>query len=57
MHTPVVKARYIKSRKIWKLYWLRASGKWEAYEPQREIKETDKMLKIIGEDAYGCFWG
>ncbi len=25
------KARYIKSKNIWKLYWMRASGKWESY--------------------------
>lgn len=57
IHEPVVKARYIKSSKTWKLYWMRASGKWEAYEPESEVKETDKMLKIIDEDAYHCFWG
>lgn len=57
MHEPIAKARYIKSRQLWKLYWMRASGKWEAYEPEPEIKSTEEMLKIIKEDAYHCFWG
>ena len=57
MHSPLAKARYFKSTKKWKLYWMRASGKWVSYEPAPEVKETDKMLKIIGEDSHGCFWG
>ncbi len=36
---------------------MRASGKWEFYEPNSEVKSTEEMLKIIGEDKYGCFWG
>lgn len=56
-HTPIAKARFIKSRKLWKLYWMRASGKWEPYEPHPEAKSTEEMLKIVGEDAYHCFWG
>ncbi len=26
---PFVKAKFVKSQKIWKIYWIRASGKWE----------------------------
>jgi len=26
---PFAKFKYIKSKKVWKLYWMRASGKWE----------------------------
>lgn len=57
MHSPLAKARFIKSSKLWKLYWMRASGKWVAYEPQSEVKTTEEMLTIIEEDKHGCFWG
>jgi len=57
IHSPIAKARYIKSKRIWKLYWMRASGKWEAYEPDFEVKITERLLQIISEDNYGCFWG
>jgi hypothetical protein len=57
IHEPIAKARFIKSRKLWKLYWMRASGKWVPYEPNAEVKSTEEMLTIIGEDQYGCFWG
>jgi hypothetical protein len=51
------KFRYIKSKKIWKLYWMRASGKWESYEPFPESSTLDKIIECIESDAYGCFYG
>jgi Protein of unknown function (DUF3024). len=41
------------SRK-WRLYWMRASGKWWFYG---EYKTFGKTLEIIKEDSRGCFWG
>lgn len=55
--TPVAKAKYVKSRGVWKIYWQRASGNWESYEPQAEVKGLAEFLEIVEEDAYGCFWG
>lgn len=54
---PIAKAKLIPSRKIWKLYWMRASGKWEPYEPESEVQTIERILKIIGEDEFHCFWG
>ena len=51
------KIKYIKSQKIWKLYWMRASGKWQSYEPFPEANNLEKLLSIIDEDSYGCFKG
>ena len=51
------KFRYIKSKKIWKLYWMRASGKWQSYEPHPESSNIESILHCIEEDAYGCFYG
>ena len=55
--SPVAKARYITSRNIWKLYWMRASGKWEPYEPKPEVQTIGRLLKIIDEGTFHCFWG
>lgn len=52
-----VKITYAKSRGIWKLYWKRASGKWNQYEPLRDSKNIDDLIAIIDEDRYGCFFG
>ena len=52
-----VKIRYYKSRKEWNLYWMRASGKWEIYEPLPEPTHLEKVIEIIKEDKHSCFFG
>ncbi|WP_218598837.1 DUF3024 domain-containing protein [Polaribacter sp. NJDZ03] len=49
--------RFYKTKKIWKLYWMRASGKWELYEPFSESTHLGKIIEIIKEDKHGCFYG
>ena len=51
------KIRYYKSRVEWNLYWMRASGKWEAYGPYPVATHLRKLLEIIKADNYGCFFG
>lgn len=57
VYSSIAKFTYVKARKIWKIYWMRASGKWELYEPKREVTSLSSGLKIIDKDQYGCFWG
>ena len=54
---PVAKATYVKSRKIWKLYWKRADLKWHSYKPFPESKAIEKIIDTIRNDVHGCFWG
>jgi len=56
-HIEYAKIRYYKSRQEWNLYWMRASGKWELYEPFPESTHLEKMISIIKEDKYACFYG
>lgn len=51
------KIRYVKSSKSWKLYWMRASGKWELYEPLSESFTLQEILTEIKNDVNGCFFG
>ena len=53
----VAKATFVKSRKVWKLYWMRADLKWHRYDPLSDTKSLQDVLKEIGEDPYCCFWG
>ena len=57
MELDFAKITYVKSRRIWKLYWKRASGKWDQYKPNFESKDIDKIIAIINEDRFGCFFG
>ena len=55
--SPFVKLRYVKSEALWHIYWIRASGKWQAYEPNPVAKNLKKALLVIDDDQYGCFFG
>ena len=54
---PFAKIRFYKSKQLWNLYWMRASGKWELYEPFSKSAHLDKIIKVIREDKHGCFFG
>jgi len=54
---PVIKAHYIKSQKIWKLYWMRGNLKWAPYEPFPIANDIETIFRVLEEDAYGCFYG
>ncbi len=55
----VARAKYIKSRDIWKIYWKRANGNWEPYRPggDFEVEDITEFFSILDEDKYGAFWG
>jgi hypothetical protein len=54
---PFAKLTYVKSRRIWKLYWRRASEKWESYEPKGPDRDLRALIQEIDKDLYGCFFG
>jgi hypothetical protein len=53
----VAKATYVKSQKIWKIYWQRADLKWHRYEPEPEVKHIEQFVALIERDDHACFWG
>ncbi|MBI9033446.1 MAG: DUF3024 domain-containing protein [Bacteroidales bacterium] len=57
MHSSFVRAKYVKSRNVWVVYWKRASGKWDKYEPNPEVDDLAVFFEVIGADEYGCFFG
>ena len=57
VESSVAKATYVKSREAWKVYWKRADGRWHRYEPAGELGSLEEVLALVGEDAYGAFWG
>ena len=40
IESPVAKTTYVKTQKIWKIYWQRADLKWHRYEPDPEVKKS-----------------
>jgi hypothetical protein len=51
------KATYVKTENLWKIYWMRASGKWELYHPAPTAKTLSEFLRVVDEDSRGCFHG
>ena len=54
---PIAKATYVKTQKIWKLYWLRADLKWHSFKPFPASNSLEEILEVIEQDSHGCFWG
>ena len=48
--TSVARVKYFKSRKLWRIYWMRGSGKWEMYESNEGVKDLSEFFKILDED-------
>jgi hypothetical protein len=57
IESPFAKASYVKSRKIWKIYWQRADLKWHAYPPHPEAKTLEEFFDIVNRDEHACFFG
>ena len=54
------KLTFVKTTGTWKLYWMRASGKWHAYDPDgatSAFKALRQALAVIEQDRCGCFFG
>jgi len=53
----VARARFLKSRAEWLIYWMRADLKWHRYDPVPEVGSLGEFLKVVAEDKHGCFFG
>lgn len=56
-HSPVAKATFIKTRNVWKVYWMRANLKWYPYNPVPTVSKLKKFLDLVAADEYHCFFG
>ena len=54
---PVAKATWVRTQKVWKIFWMRSDLRWHGYEPLAQVRTLDKVLEGVDADPYGCFWG
>ena len=54
---PIAKATYVKSQKLWKIYWQRADSKWHRFDPDPEVASIDEFIDIVERDEFACFYG
>ena len=55
--SPVAKATFVRSRAVWKVFWIRADLKWHAYPPRPQVRTIEQFLSLVEEDQAHCFWG
>lgn len=53
---PIAKATYIKTQKVWKIYWQKSDLKWHVYEPVATVKNLEEFLTVVGKNEYDCFF-
>jgi hypothetical protein len=51
------RATFVRSREVWKVYWMRADLKWHPYPPAPTVGTIEKFLRLVEEDGYCCFFG
>lgn len=57
MHSAFARITFVRAAGEWRLYWRRASGKWDRYEPAGTLNHLEQALEHVARDEYGCFFG
>lgn len=53
----IAKLTFVRSSRLWRIFWKRADGKWHRYPPCPEITSLAEALRVVDADANACFFG
>ena len=51
------KATFVKTREVWRVYWMRADLKWHPYNPAPIVATLEEFLALVTRDEHACFYG
>jgi len=57
IESAIAKATFVKSKSLWKIYWMRADLRWHLYEPMAFVETVEDFLVVVDRDQHGCFFG
>lgn len=57
MEHQVAKATYVRTQRVWKVFWQRADLKWHGYSPVPQVKSLEEFLALVEKDEHYCFFG
>lgn len=57
MEHAVAKTTFVRTRGVWRVFWMRRDLKWHGYEPAAELGSIEAVCRLVDEDAYACFFG
>lgn len=53
----VAKATYVRTRGVWRVFWMRRDLKWHSYDPAPEVRSIEEFVALVAEDQHACFFG
>lgn len=53
----IVKLDWVVGRKVWRIFWKKATGRWARYEPFPETDSLTEALDEVHADPLGRFFG
>ena len=57
MENPIAKIRFVRTQRLWQLFWMRQDLKWHGYEPAPVSDSLEQALAVVSEDSNACFFG
>jgi hypothetical protein len=57
IRTPVARFRYLRSRRVWRLYWIDSNGRRREYPGLPFAPDVADLLVELDEDPTALFWG
>ena len=57
MEMDLAKTTFVKTKKLWKIYWMRGNLKWDHYKPVPFVKNISDFFDLIAKDELNCFFG
>jgi hypothetical protein len=55
--SPIARLRYVRSSRLWTLYYRRHTGRWERYPLLTPSPRIDELLGELDRDPICIFWG
>lgn len=56
LELPFAKTKWVDSRQVWRLFWMKSDLKWHPYDPLPEAKTIEAVLAEVDRDPHGCFF-
>ncbi|MEM0955842.1 MAG: DUF3024 domain-containing protein [Pseudomonadota bacterium] len=57
LESAIAKTTYVRTRGVWRIFWMRQDLKWHSYEPNAQVRDLSDFLEIVERDQYRCFYG
>ena len=55
--SPFAKATFVRTKGVWRVFWMRSDLKWHGYEPAPEVAAIEDFLAVVQKNEYACFFG